>query len=399
MNLLNNIIIDSIMKKSLFILCTLFISVCAFSQPKVHNTSRTKFMLADDISNYDVGDCVGGFFVARDANTGISYIVDILGKKKGRIYLNSGFGSFIPRFFGGKVATAVLQNGMHVVINTAGEIVKSYPEAVRISPRFVDGIAAVRVVHPQTGNRMTVYINESGEQVFTDLTIAGITLTDGDFEVYPLKNGLRKYQDPKTQLFGYVDSSGNITIPAQYKKCHNFSDSLAAVSSGENLVEYWGFIDIKGQYVIRDKFSIEPDDFHEGYAVVTTKDWKKVYVDKTGRAVTSEYDYAARFFNGYAVVNPGSSTDYKMVILDKSFKIVNKLSVSSVFSVYYNEYNNTIVMDDCVYYPNGEIKLTINTSYTCREFVEDIAFFVKEDLSGFFNSKGEVLLRLVRGDF
>lgn len=58
---------------------------------------------------------------------------------------------------------------------------------------------------------------------------------------------LRRCQDEKTGLWGFVDQSGKTIIPCQWKKTIWFCKDLARV---QDLSGKWGLIDKKGQIVI-----------------------------------------------------------------------------------------------------------------------------------------------------
>lgn len=103
---------------------------------------------------------------------------------------------------------------------------------------------------------------------------------------------------------GYYNSfSGEIAVPAQYRRAWVFSDGLAAVQKNGNI----GFIDHKGNVVIDFQFPFHGNPlssflFRNGVCVVANEDGKCGVIDKTGTwIVQPEYDYVSAF-KEYAVV-------------------------------------------------------------------------------------------------
>lgn len=103
---------------------------------------------------------------------------------------------------------------------------------------------------------------------------------------------------------GYYNSfSGEIAVPAQYRRAWVFSDGLAAVQKNGNI----GFIDHEGNVVIDFQFPFHGNPlssflFRNGVCVVANEDGKCGVIDKTGTwIVQPEYDYVSAF-KEYAVV-------------------------------------------------------------------------------------------------
>src|SRR5688572_28740433 len=63
--------------------------------------------------------------------------------------------------------------------------------------------------------------------------------------------------------WGYIDPTGNITIPPQFEAAMPFSQDRAAVLKGGR----WGFIDKKGTFVIPPTYNTA-ESFSEGRAAV-----------------------------------------------------------------------------------------------------------------------------------
>ena len=66
--------------------------------------------------------------------------------------------------------------------------------------------------------------------------------------------------------FGYINKQGQVKIPLQYKKAYPFSDSVAAVKKGG--INKYGFINSKGEVIVKFDYSDVKWGFVEGYAWV-----------------------------------------------------------------------------------------------------------------------------------
>lgn len=81
------------------------------------------------------------------------------------------------------------------------------------------------------------------------------------------------------EKYGFIDRSGELTIPLRYEQAHPFSENRAAVKVSDR----WGYIDRNGQLIVRPTFEAV-SDFEKGLGrVVVTKgeDEEYGYVDKS----------------------------------------------------------------------------------------------------------------------
>ena len=104
---------------------------------------------------------------------------------------------------------------------------------------------------------------------------------------------------------GYYNMyTGEIAVPAQYRRAWVFSDGLAAVQRNGNI----GFIDHKGNVVIDFLFPYHGNPltqfvFDDGHCVVANADGKCGVIDKTGKwLISPEYD-TVNAFREYAIVS------------------------------------------------------------------------------------------------
>src|SRR5262245_43011234 len=98
---------------------------------------------------------------------------------------------------------------------------------------------------------------------------------------------------------GFMDRSGRVVIPPRFVKVYPFTEGLAAAQEGE----LWGYIDPKGEWVIKPAFAMA-GLFHERRASVrrTFAD-KYAFIDERGNVVIpAQFDCVEDFENGVARV-------------------------------------------------------------------------------------------------
>src|SRR5215831_16858747 len=123
------------------------------------------------------------------------------------------------------------------------------------------------------------------------------------------------------EKYGYIDTTGQLTIPPQFRSAQSFSDGLAAVQTETD--GNWGYIDKTGKVVIPPGF-VTAEYFSEGLARVQTHEGKNVYVDKTGKVTTPPWNQTmpnmtiGRFKDGLARIRVGG----KVGFIDSTGKVV-----------------------------------------------------------------------------
>lgn len=122
-------------------------------------------------------------------------------------------------------------------------------------------------------------------------------------EVSPIEGGYLKYQDGK---WGLCDPMGNAITPAIYTGISDIiypmvSDGMVAVAQEINGEELWGFVDTNGNVVVQPQY-VEVGDFSDGLAMVskrgpdivennelmgpiTRQTYKYGFIDKAGKEV------------------------------------------------------------------------------------------------------------------
>ena len=134
---------------------------------------------------------------------------------------------------------------------------------------------------------------------------------------------------------GYYNMyTGEIAVPAQYRRAWVFSEGLAAVQKNGNI----GFIDHKGNVVIDFLYPYHGNPltefvFDDGHCVVANNEGKCGVIDRTGQwLIQPEYDNVDAF-REYAIVSKSGVT--MQVTYDG--KVLNSFVLDSVYELSYEE--------------------------------------------------------------
>ena len=134
---------------------------------------------------------------------------------------------------------------------------------------------------------------------------------------------------------GYYNMyTGEVAIPAQYRRAWIFSEGLAAVQRNGNI----GFIDHKGNVVIDFMFPYHGNPltefvFDDGHCVVANADGKCGVIDKTGKwLIKPDYD-TVNAFSEYAIVSKSGVS----MQMDYEGNVLNSFVLDSVYELTYEE--------------------------------------------------------------
>jgi hypothetical protein len=153
------------------------------------------------------------------------------------------------------------------------------------------------------GNKMGIK-NEYGDIIIPAVYDFVVSISDGLFNV---KEG---------DYTAYFDVKGNVVLPFQnrYETYGNFSEGLARIRINEK----WGYINKKGEEVIRPQFHYA-DDFSDGRAIVRNERHLHGAIDARGNLVIDyRFHNLLNFVKGYAKF----SSQQKWGMIDKSGNIV-----------------------------------------------------------------------------
>ena len=134
---------------------------------------------------------------------------------------------------------------------------------------------------------------------------------------------------------GYYNMyTGEIAIPAQYRRAWVFSDGLAAVQRNGNI----GFIDHQGNVIIDFRFPYHGNPlsafvFDDGHCVVANTEGKCGVIDKTGAwLIQPEYEFV-NAIKEYAIVTKSGVT----MQVSYDGKVLNSFVLDSVHELCYRE--------------------------------------------------------------
>lgn len=134
---------------------------------------------------------------------------------------------------------------------------------------------------------------------------------------------------------GYYNMyTGEIAVPAQYRRAWIFSEGLAAVQRNGNI----GFIDHQGKVVIDFNYPYHGNPltefvFDDGHCVVANAEGKCGVIDKTGKwLIQPEYDNV-NVFQEYAIVTKSGVS--MQVTYDG--RVLNSFVLDSVYELTYSE--------------------------------------------------------------
>lgn len=199
-------------------------------------------------------------------DNGKSYIIDTLGQCI-KSFDNSLLNNFEDR-------NAVLKHDTGIVLITRWGMVENPDLHFQDIDYFRDDLARCKV------NNQFAFIN-------TEFEIQFILPKNYRF-VSAFSQGYASFSKPveKRILIGFINKKGIEVINAKFASTKPFSESLAAVQVSNNASnkKTWGFIDKKGNWVIRPQFDNVWDSFCHGLAIVKVDNhWG--YINKKGEWV------------------------------------------------------------------------------------------------------------------
>jgi hypothetical protein len=203
----------------------------------------------------------------------------------------------------------------HGYIDKNGELV--IPLEFDTAYPFCEGLATVRF-----GSGVWDYVDHTGKMVIGPELLS----VDGKWVVEPKFLGASSFSDGAAAVgteegkWRFIDRNGKYIMERSISSYVHptFCEGLAAVQEGEK----WGYIDKKGDFAIRPRFS-DADDFSEGLAPVKVSENKWGYINKAGKLVIpAQFWWALAFHEGRAKVQGGKETGHKFGYVDPTGKLV-----------------------------------------------------------------------------
>jgi len=129
----------------------------------------------------------------------------------------------------------------------------------------------------------------------------------------------------KDQLYGYVNTKGEIVIYPKFEEAGSYSEGLTLVTD-ENKETY--MLDTTGSKAILNNNYRLVNNFSDGLAEVLLNNFRPAYIDKNGTVVLGPFQhYVGEFSNGFAMVQIGGKFGY----MDQSGKIIIKPIYESAY--------------------------------------------------------------------
>ena len=200
---------------------------------------------------------------------------------------------------------------------------------------------------------IVVLTDENGNVTFKNTATGAVTIKDVklDWTQRSRNDSLAVYCSENRR--GYYNMyTGEIAIPAQYRRAWVFSEGLAAVQRNGNI----GFVDHQGNVVIDFRFPYHGNPltdfvFEDGHCVVANAEGKCGVIDKTGAwLILPEYDNVDAF-REYAIASKAG------VALQVTYdgQVLNSFVLDSVHQLTYEEEERYVTNDGEVGYADKEV--------------------------------------------
>ncbi|MBU1109607.1 MAG: WG repeat-containing protein [Candidatus Riflebacteria bacterium] len=139
--------------------------------------------------------------------------------------------------------------------------------------------------------------------------------------VNQLSSGYARYcvQVDGNARVGYLDSKGEIAIPAKFSDCHNFVGDAATALDPET--QKWGLIDRKGEWIVAPEIGgVGPGYLSEGLIAWKRNDLYGFLDEKGNEVIKPLFKSAEAFKCGISFVSTGKST---FGFIDKTGKVLD----------------------------------------------------------------------------
>ena len=128
------------------------------------------------------------------------------------------------------------------------------------------------------------------------------------------RGALARVEIQPREPWGFIDCSGRLVIGPRFQSAWPFSEGLAVVGVSSGGCDVLRFIDRSGQYAVPGEFE-RAQSFSEGLACVGTRD-RCGYIDAAGHwVIPPRFHWAQGFRGGVAVVEPDAG---RYVLIDRS---------------------------------------------------------------------------------
>ena len=293
-----------------------------------------------------------------------------------------------------------------IIYDENGNTIKAFDNVKRVI-NFNCGIAAVSI--PVKGKWTTdwvwFHIDTNGNILSKTMPVSG---DFGNEELYQFEEGLAPVCTTVNgnTRWGFRNEKCEWAIPPtfrdwggypEYYTKGGFHNGLCRAMDVES--KKWGYIDHKGNWVIQPTYSKCPGNFYSDYALVTDKNDRSYFIDKTGKIVWKEPDgqyFKIRNFlpSGYAIWTDHKNTflvdlqfNKKRVIKDYDYDISCYTDDYFVWgsTMYDWEGNPLLILDDYSYGLLSKEGIGIGSCGSSDDRGTQIY--------NYYNSKGEIIVK------
>lgn len=215
---------------------------------------------------------------------------------------------------------AIKQNGWTGFINLQGIVVVEPAFTINVQfPRFIQGMAPVFGTDEQTG-----FIDTSGQWAISAQFHSAGNFADG------LAWAMWEQEDAAAEhgftiKGGYIDTAGVYVIPPEYDFGWDFAEGLATVwvRSEDKTTKIWKVIDREGQVLLDSLPYRNVGAMHDGLIPIQDENMKWGFMDKTGKTVIApQYAGINHFHNGLARMEEGSAFSNTLVYINSAGEVV-----------------------------------------------------------------------------
>ncbi len=305
-----------------------------------------------------------------------------------------------PRFDSGAcvVGNADPKNQHGIILYADGRTRELSKEWTQVT-QFYDGVAMVS----ETSNGINhFYINTKGEKIWPHLSDKVNMTNKGTNHTYmrSVKEGLRAYYSNIEKAWGYLDEKGNVVIKPQFSAVRDFANGYALAF----IPKYKGsldgkpvFIDRKGATVIEVpsnapnlQYAATISDISDGYFSIESSDEGTVFYDMAGKEV-KRYGLASWFHKGLAATR-ADKYDFEGPVY-----IVNKdFDIAGLFPIWDSEFGVNLPKFDRAPYFTYRKRIVINEQYQPVLYVPDR--FDSHNAIGQFSADGYAKASMVIKD-
>lgn len=203
-----------------------------------------------------------------------------------------------------------------------------------------------------------------------------------DYPEFPFKNtiieevnlaGKKLIKIELNDKYGFIDTLGNLCIPAEYEDVSPFAEGLAVTYQNGK----YGYLNKKGQWIIQPQYD-EAENFHDGIAVVILNQ-KPMMIDRNGEIISKDFDEINDFSNGLAVVKKGNR-----------FGAINRLG-KTIISFEYEKLTD-FINNHAVFYLNGMAGIIDKNNFpkikAQYDWIEGFSPQIRAKKNGFFGLIG-----------